>query len=148
MFITKKNAIWFMEEIVKGTKRSFCILFFISGISNIQMVKYLENMRDKKIFRKYCTQAGLEINILSGEQQHNVNPLAFYLYLVTRWLRVDRALGVGIESIKILDMFVVPSLLSTFNVAFCIPQLMILKLKQDIAIFGTICHPNSNSFYE
>ena len=38
-------------------------------------VEYFE--KDPREIRKYCTQAGNVINILSREHQHNVNSLAF-----------------------------------------------------------------------
>ena len=40
----------------------------------IQMLNILKKMLE---IRKYYTQAGNVINILSGEHQHNVNSLAF-----------------------------------------------------------------------
>ena len=64
-----------MGEVRRSTK----IMMFASSdlkceIYLIQMLNILKKMLE---IRKYYTQAGNVINILSGEHQHNVNSLAF-----------------------------------------------------------------------
>ena len=64
-----------MGEVLRSTK----IIMFASSdlkceIYLIQMLNILKKMLE---IRKYYTQAGNVINILSGEHQHNVNSLAF-----------------------------------------------------------------------
>ena len=64
-----------MGEVLRSTK----IMMFASSdlkceIYLIQMLNILKKMLE---IRKYYTQAGNVINILSREHQHNVNSLAF-----------------------------------------------------------------------
>ena len=79
-----------MGEVRRSTK----IIMFASSdlkceIYLIQMLNILKKMLE---IRKYYTQAGNVINILSREHQHNVNSLAFFIFI---WLHADWARGAG-----------------------------------------------------
>ena len=97
-----------MGEVRRSTK----IIMFASSdlkceIYLIQMLNILKKMLE---IRKYYTQAGNVINILSGEHQHNVNSLAFLsLFGYTLIERGEERGGswsyiAGTESISISDI--------------------------------------------
>ena len=64
------------------------------------MLNILKKMLE---IRKYYTQAGNVINILSREHQHNVNSLAFLSLF--GYTLIERGERTGTESITISDIF-------------------------------------------